>query len=158
MGVNLPTTDPWWGDQRILDGKELTREEQKLSDQQYEIVKKTFDILNQPVQKGDMRAARARVDELKQHFESLPPDMKKYLYGVLQTDMGRKDLSELFHYKLSSFSRDSLLKTLNPEHNVDQIKKETINDARARAEKIAEKELESFIQRQLLLDQLEKAK
>jgi hypothetical protein len=84
--------------------------------------------------------------------------MKQYLYGVLQTDIGRKDLSESFRYKLSSFSRDSLLKTLNPEHKMDQIKKETINDARAKAEKAAEMELETFIRRQLLLEQLKNAK
>jgi hypothetical protein len=158
MGVDLPTTSPWWSDQRILDGKELTPEEQTISQQQLEVVRQTFDILNQPVQKGDMKAARARVDELKKHFESLSPDMKEYLYATLQTDMGRKDLSELFHYKLSSFSRDSLLKTLNPGHKLDEIKKETINDARAKAEKLAEKELEGFIQMQLMHQQLENSK
>ncbi|MCI0446720.1 hypothetical protein L0244_20085 [bacterium] len=160
MGVNLPTTNPWWTDQRMLDGVELTTEEQKIGEQQYEALKKTVDILNQPVQKGDMKTARARVDELKKLFESLQPEMKEFLYGVLQTDLGKKDLSELFHYKLSSFSRDALLKVLNPDHKIDQVKKETINDAKAKAAKAAkaaEKDLEGLLQMQRLQEQLNRA-
>jgi uncharacterized protein YjaG (DUF416 family) len=122
-------------DQRILDGQELTPEERSISEEQLKVLKQTLDTLNQPVPKGDMGAAKARVNALKQQFESLSPDLKDYLYSVLQTDMGRKDLSEVFHGKLSAASRDELLKILNPSHTVDQIKKETINNAKEKTSK-----------------------
>ena len=156
-GVNLPTTSPLWLEQRIADGVDLTSQEQKISEQQTELLVKTREILDQPVAKGDMRAARERVNELKKEFEALSPAMKDYLYNVLQTDTGgRGDLARLFHYKLSSPSRDTLLKSLNPNHKVEHIEKETINSAVAKMTKAAEKDLEGMSQMHKLRTQVDK--
>jgi hypothetical protein len=131
---NLPTTDPYWREQRLIDtnGADLPPEEEKINIQQGQEINKLFKSLSQPVQKGDMKAARARVDSLQKQFESLSPDNKKYMYNMLQT---KNVNSEEFHYRLSTASRDKLLKTLNPDHKEDHIKKYTIADAREKAQK-----------------------
>jgi hypothetical protein len=132
MSVNLPKTNPFWVEQRLLDGGELNSAEVSISNMQTKALTQTLNTLNQPVQEGDMMAAKARVDALKEQFESLTPPMKEFMYNSLQTKMGKHDLSELFHYKLSTSSRNALLKTLNPEHGVEHVRKENINEATAR--------------------------
>jgi hypothetical protein len=131
---SLPTTDPLWVDQRLVDtnGADLSPEESKISKEQSDEMIKVWKSLEQPVQKGDMKAARARVDSLQKQFETLSPDNKKYMYQKLQTDDG---ISQEFHYRLSSPSRDKLLKTLNPDHKEDHIQKYTLNDAKEKAQK-----------------------
>lgn len=131
---NLPTTDPLWQEQRLVDtkGADLPPEEAKISKEQSDEMIKAWKSLEQPVQKGDMKAARARVDSLQKQFESLSPDNKKYMYQKLQTDNG---ISQEFHYRLSTPSRDKLLKTLNPDHKEDHIQKYTLNDAKEKAQK-----------------------
>jgi hypothetical protein len=153
---NLPTTDPLWQDQRLIDtrGADLPPEEAKISKGQTDEMIKLWKTLDQPVQKGDIKNARARVDSLQKQFESLSPDNKKYMYNVLQTNSGA---AEEFHYRLSTASRDKLLKTLNPDHKEDHIQKYTLNDARQKAQKELElnmqgsskqKELEKMMQMQ----------
>ena len=157
MGT-LSTTDPRWIDQRMFDGVELTSEEQETSSKQAEGLEKSFDILNQHVPAGDMKAARARVDALKQQFESLSPEMKEYMYASLQTKMGKKDLSGLFHYKLSSESRDKLLKILNPDHKIDHVQprrplnEEETNDIKA--SRTAENNMQAAVWQRELSDKL----
>ncbi len=145
MTVYLPKTNPLWVDQRLLDGEKLSPGEESISNLQTRELTKMLNTLNQPVQEGDNKAAKARVDALKEQFESLTPPMKEFMYNTLQTKLGKHDLSELFHYKLSTPTRDALLKTLNPGHGVENIKKETLDEAKAREVK-AGKTMELNIQ------------
>jgi len=139
---NLPTTDPLWVDQRLMDNKEMTTEEVKTSKAQADSMTKTLDILHKPVQKGDYKGANAKAADLQKHFESLSPDMKKFMYNHLQSKVGSgvvdKELAGQFRYYLATGQRDKLLKTLNPDHQKDQIHKYTLNDARAKAQKSLE--------------------
>ena len=157
---NLPTTDPLWIDQRIMDGKELTTGESQIAKDQTNAMSKTLEILGKPVAKGDYKAANAKAAELQQHFESLSPDVKKNLYNNLQSKTGSGiidgTLAGQFRYYLSTGQRDKLLKTLNPDHQKDQIKNYTLNDAKEKASKSLEmnmqgtqkqKELEESIKR-----------
>jgi SpoVK/Ycf46/Vps4 family AAA+-type ATPase len=153
-GTNLPTTDPLWTDQRLVDGKELTSDELKTSKEQTDAMSKTQDILGRTVRSGEWDKANERVSDLKKHFESLSPDTKKYLYGVLQTKNG---MSEQFHYRLSDPSIEKLLKTLNPDHKADHVKKYTLNDAQAKASKNSEKNLEGQLNRASLNQAFDKA-
>jgi hypothetical protein len=143
-GTNLPTTDPLWKEQRIMDGKEITSDESKVSKEQTDAMSKTQDILGRTVRSGEWDKANERVSDLKKHFESLSPDIKKYLYGVLQTKNG---MSEQFHYRLSDPSIEKLLKTLNPDHKADHVKNYTLNDAKVKASKSGEKNLEGQLNR-----------
>ena len=148
---NLPTTDPLWQVQRLVDtkGADLPPEEAKISKEQSDEMIKAWKSLEQPVQKGDMKAARARVDSLQKQFETLSPDNKKYMYQKLQTDNG---ISQEFHYRLSSPSRDKLLKTLNPDHKEDHIQKYTLNDAKEKAQKNLELNMQGTSKQQELKD------
>jgi hypothetical protein len=137
--VTLPTTDPLWIDQRIMDNQELTTAEGKIAKDQTDAMKTTLDILHQPVKKGDYKAANKKAEDLQKHFESLSPDTKKFLYNQLQSKTGSgvidKEIAGQFRYYLSTGQRDKLLKTLNPDHQKDEIKKYTLNDAKEKAEK-----------------------
>jgi hypothetical protein len=140
--INLPTTDPLWVDQRIMDNKEFTTEENKIAAAQTEAMSKTLDILHQPVKEGDYKAANKKANDLQKHFESLPADTKKFLYNQLQSKTGAgvvdKEIAGQFRYYLESGQRDKLLKTLNPDHKNDQIQKYTLSQARDKAEKETE--------------------
>ncbi len=106
---------------------------------------KAADILNQTVRKGDMDGARARVDELKGHFESLSPESKKEMYSVLTQKGAKGGLKEIFEYKLSTPSRERLLKTLNPDHvSPKQLSQADVE--KARASKTGERNLEGKLQ------------
>ncbi|MCI0614972.1 hypothetical protein L0244_18435 [bacterium] len=144
---NVPTTDPLWTDQRLVDGKELTPEELKITKEQTNELNKLHTALQQPVQKGDWKGARARVDTLEKQFEGLSSENKKYMYDKLQTKNGT---SEAFHYRLSTESRDKLLKKLNPEHSEDHIQKYTINDAKEKAQKNLELNMQGTSKQQEL--------
>lgn len=134
MDVKLPKTDPLWIDQRIMDNQPLTSAEDKIAKDQTEALTKTLDILHQPVAKGDVKAANKKAADLQKHFESLPPDTKKFLYNQLQSKTGSgivdHEIAGQFRYYLESGQRDKLLKTLNPDHKKDEIQKYTLNDAR----------------------------
>jgi hypothetical protein len=151
---NLPTTDPLWVDQRIMDGKELTAGEAKISKDQADTMKQTLDILHKPVQKGDYKGANAKAAELQRQFESLSPDMKKFMYNQLQSKTGGgvidKEIAGQFRYYLSTGQRDKLLKTLNPDHQKDQIHKYTMNDAKAKAQKNIEMNMQGTTLQKLL--------
>jgi hypothetical protein len=140
--INLPTTDPLWVDQRIMDNKDFTAEENKIAKAQTEALSTTLDILHQPVKEGDYKAANKKANDLQKYFESLPADTKKYLYNQLQSKTGGgvvdKEIAGQFRYYLESGQRDKLLKTLNPDHKNDQIQKYTLPDARDKAEKQSE--------------------
>jgi hypothetical protein len=148
---NLPTTDPHWVEQRLIDtnGADLTPEEHKINKEQADEMNKLLKSLDQPVQKGDWKAARARVDSLQKQFEALSPENKKYMYNKLQTN---NRPAEEFHYRLSTESRDKLLKTLNPENKEDHIQKYTINDAREKAQKNLELNMQGTSKQQELKD------
>lgn len=107
------TTDPQWIDKKLMNNQEITSAEQKIADRQSEAMKKTQDILNQTVRKGDWKQARKQEAELKEHFKSLSPEEKQFMYNLLQS---RKGMSGLFHYRLATPQRERLLKALNPEH------------------------------------------
>ena len=145
---NLPTTDPYWNQQRMDDGKELTPGEVKITNEQNMEVNNLHKTLNQPVQKGDWKAARARVDSLQKQFQGLSPENKKYMYEMLQTDSTKT--AEAFHYRLSTGSRDQLLKTLNPDHKDDHIRKYTIDDAKQKAQKNLELNMQGTSKQQEL--------
>jgi hypothetical protein len=140
--INLPTTDPLWVDQRIMDNVDMTSAEGKIAKEQTEAMSKTLDILNQPVKKGDYKAANKKAEDLQKHFESLSPDTKKYLYNQLQSKTGGGvidgTLAGQFRYYLERGQRDKLLKTLNPDHQRDEIKKYTMKDAKEKASKTFE--------------------
>ena len=123
IGSNNPTTDPAWMDQKINNNQELTADENKIAERQTEILTETLNALNQPVQKGDIKAAKARVDQLENTFKNLSTEDKQYMYNVLTSKQG---LAEKLEYKLSAFSREKLLKTLNPDHNTSQKVKDKI--------------------------------
>jgi hypothetical protein len=135
--VTLPTTDPLWIDQRIMDNQELTSAENKIAKDQTDAMTKTLDILHQPVAKGDYKAANKKAEDLQKHFESLSPDTRKFLYNQLQSKTGSgvidKEIAGQFRYYLESGQRDKLLKTLNPDHKKDEIHKYTLNDAKEKA-------------------------
>jgi hypothetical protein len=154
---NLPTTDPLWIDQRIMDNKEITSGESKIAKDQTDAMKKTLDILHQPVKKGDYKAANKKASDLQKHFESLSPDTKKLMYNQLQSKTGSgvidKEIAGQFRYYLESGQRDKLLKTLNPEHQKDQISRYTLNDARAKAQKSLEMNMQGT-SKQNELDQM----
>jgi hypothetical protein len=137
--VNLPTTDPLWIDQRIMDDVKMTPAEDKIASDQTASMTKTLDILQRPVAKGDYKAANKKAEDLQKHFESLSPDLKKSLYNNLQTKTGGgiidHEIAGKFRYYLSTGQRDKLLKTLNPDHQKDEIKKHTLTDAREKASK-----------------------
>jgi len=137
MSVKLPTTDPLWIDQRTMDNQDLTTAEGKIAKDQTEAMSKTLDILHQPVAKGDYKAANKKAADLQKHFESLSPDTKKFLYNQLQSKTGSgvidKEFAGQFRYYLESGQRDKLLKTLNPDHKKDEIHKYTMKDAREKA-------------------------
>jgi hypothetical protein len=158
-GPNLPTTDPLWVDQRLMDGKDLTPGEAEISKNQADTMQKTLDILHKPVQKGDYKGANAKAAELQRQFESLSPDMKKFMYNQLQSKTGGgvidKEIAGQFRYYLSSGQRDKLLKTLNPAHEKDQIHKHTLSDAKAKAQKELEMNVHGSTQKKLLELQLE---
>jgi hypothetical protein len=128
-------------------GADLPPEEAKIAKEQSDEMIKLWKSLDQPVQKGDMKAARARVDSLQKQFEGLSADNKKYMYNMLQTKNGPADE---FHYRLSSPSRDKLLKTLNPEHKEDHIQKYTLNDAKEKAQKNLELNMQGTTKKQEL--------
>lgn len=154
--VNLPTTDPLWAEQRLIDGKELTPEESKITHEQALEIDKLSMSLKQPIQKDDLKAARTRVDSLQKQFESLSPENKKYMYETLQTDTGSSSrMSKDFHYRLSTASRDKLLKTLNPDHKEEHIKKYTMDDARQKAQKTLELNIQGTPRQQEMNKQLE---
>jgi hypothetical protein len=132
-------------DQAPPEGKELTPEEQQMADKFKDETSKAADILNQTVRKGDMDAARARVDELKKHFESLSPEMKKEMYGQLTQKGVKGGIQGIFDYKLSTPSRERLLKTLNPDHiSPKQLSQAEVE--KAKASKTGEKNLEGKLQ------------
>ena len=124
IGSNNPTTDPAWMDQKINNNQELTADENKIAERQTEILTETLNTLNQPVQKGDIKAAKARVDHLENTFKNLSTEDKQYMYNLLTSNAG---LAEKLEYKLSAFSREKLLKTLNPDHTTSQKVKEKIS-------------------------------
>ena len=153
--VKLPTTDPLWIDQRVMDNQDLTTGENKIAKDQTDAMKKTLDILHQPVQKGDYKAANKKAEDLQKHFESLPADTKKFLYNQLQSKTGGgvvdKEIAGQFRYFLATGQRDKLLKTLNPNHQKDEIRKYTLNDAKEKANK----NLELNMQEKQLMKKLE---
>jgi hypothetical protein len=120
-----------------MDNQELTSAEGKIAKDQTDAMSKTLDILHQPVKKGDYKAANKKAEDLQKHFESLPADTKKFLYKQLQSKTGSgvidKEIAGQFRYYLSTGQRDKLLKTLNPDHQKDEIKKYTLNDAKEKA-------------------------
>ena len=130
--VNVPTTDPMWQEQRLVDGKDMTPQEAKINKQQTQAMTDVFETMQKPVQKGDTKGARARAAEVEKQFNNLSPDNKKYVYGKLQTDNG---LAEEFKYRFSTATRDKLLKTLNPDHKEENITKYTVPDAKEKAQK-----------------------
>jgi hypothetical protein len=147
--VNVPTTDPLWIDQRLVDGKDLTPEEVKISKEQSQAMTEVVKTLQIPVQKGDSKGARERVDSLQKQFDALSPSNKKYMYETLQTDTG---LANDFKYRLSTPSRDKLLKTLNPDHKEEHITKYTVADAKEKAQKILEMKIQENQNRARLSD------
>jgi hypothetical protein len=156
-GPRLPTTDPQWIDQRLMKNEELTPDEQRISKEQTDALTKTLDILNQPVKKGDTEAALARVEKLKEHFKTLSPDMKEYMYNVLKSDMG---LAKKFEYKLSAFTTERLLKELNPDHqpSAQAVQRQKTEIQQEKTEKEAAKNMEGMIRRAFLLDEVPDAK
>jgi hypothetical protein len=141
-----------------MDGKEMTAEEAKISKAQADSMQKTLDILHKPVQKGDYKGANAKAADLQKHFESLSPDMKKHLYNTLQTKTGGgivdKEIAGQFRYYLATGQRDKLLKTLNPDHQKDQIQKYTLNDAKAKAQKNLEMNMQGTVKQNQLENQM----
>ena len=153
MSVKLPTTDPLWIDQRIMDNQPLTSVEEKISKDQTEALTKTLDILHQPVAKGDVKAANKKAADLQKHFESLSPDTKKYLYNQLQSKTGGgkidHEIAGQFRYYLESGQRDKLLKTLNPDHKKDEIHKYTLDNARQKEMEALAKNKQTEIERKM---------
>ncbi|HSE43024.1 MAG TPA: hypothetical protein VLH08_19850, partial [Acidobacteriota bacterium] len=96
----------------------------------------------------------AKAAELQRQFESLSPDMKKFMYNQLQSKTGGgvidKEIAGQFRYYLSTGQRDKLLKTLNPDHQKDQIHKYTMNDAKAKAQKNIEMNMQGTTLQKLL--------
>lgn len=132
-------------DQAPLEGKELTPEGQQMAEGFKDATSKATDILNQTVRKGDMDAARARVDELKKHFESLSPEMKKEMYSQLTQKGVKGGIQDVFDYKLSTPSRERLLKILNEDH-VSPKQFSQADVAKTKASKTGEKNLEGKLQ------------
>lgn len=129
-----PTTDPTWIDQKVANDQELTPDETKIADRQNEAMAETIKALDQPVQKGDIKAAKARVDHLENTFKNLSTEDKQYMYNVLTSKSG---LADKLEYRLSAFSREKLLKTLNPDHTTSQKVQNQISQE-AKASKSAE--------------------
>ena len=137
--IDLPRTDPFWVDQRLEDHNNLTPAELKTTNEQVDAMNTTMSILHKPVAKGDYKAANQKAADLQRHFESLSPENKKFLYNQLQSKTSNtvidKEIAGKFRYYLESGQRDKLLKTLNPDHQKDQIHKYTLKDAREKAAK-----------------------
>jgi hypothetical protein len=152
--VNVPTTDPLWVDQRLVDGKDLTPEESKIDSQQIQAMTEIEKAMQKPVQKGDFKGARARADVVEKQFKDLSPDNKKYIYEKLQTDNG---LAEDFKYRFSTPTRDKLLKTLNPDHKEEHISKYTLVDAKEKAQKTLEMKTQEQLKQDSLNKQFEQA-
>lgn len=137
--VDLPRTDPYWAEQRLMDKNNLTPDELKTTIDQTDAMNTTLNILHKPVAKGDYKAANQKAADLQKHFESLSPETKQFLYNQLQSHMSKGvvdgEIAGQFRYYLERGQRDKLLKTLNPDHQKDQIRKYTIGDAREKAAK-----------------------
>lgn len=132
-------------DNSLPKGSELTAEKQQLANNFEDVASKAADILNQTVRKGDMESARARVADLKGHFESLSTDLKKEMYSELTQKGAKGGLKETFDYKLSTPSRENLLKILNPDHvSPKQLSQADVE--KTRASKTGEKNLEGKLQ------------
>src|SRR5262245_21447639 len=109
IGGNSTTTDPMWIDKKLMNNVDLTPGEQQVATRQMHAMQKTQDILNQRVHKGDWKKAVKQEGELKEHFKSLTPDDKQFMYNLLQS---RKGMAGLFQYRLATAQRERLLKTL----------------------------------------------
>lgn len=157
--IDLPRTDPHWLEQRLVDHHNLTPEELKATESQTEAMQTTLDILHKPVAKGDYKAANAKAAELQRHFESLSPEDKKFLYNQFQSKTSHgvidQEIAGQFRYYLERGQRDKLLKTLNPDHQKDQIHKYTLNDAREKAAKNLEMNMGGATQQRKLEQELE---
>jgi hypothetical protein len=157
--IDLPRTDPHWVEQRLIDHSNLTSDELKATTSQTEAMQTTLDILHKPVAKGDYKAANQKAADLQKHFDSLTPENKKFLYNQLQskTSQGVVDgeIAGQFRYYLERGQRDKLLKTLNPDHQKDQIHKYTLNDAREKASKNLEMNMNGASQMRKLEQEME---
>jgi hypothetical protein len=149
---NLPTTDPYWTDQRLMDGKGLTPDEAKVSKRQSDELGKVLDSLRIPVQKDDWKTAKSRNDGLIKQFEALSPEDKKFMYQNLQTNTG---IAKEFHYRLSTAERKKLLTILNPEHKTDKIQKYSLNDAREKNQRNVEMNLQNMTKQLELQKQMQ---
>lgn len=138
VNSNLTINDPKWLDEQLNNGRELTPDQGKIVQQQGEELLKTLNTLNTNVAKGDMKAARARVDELKQQFEKMSPDMKEFVYKTLM-DPSEKSLGGILRYKLSDFSTNKLLRILNPDH------RNNIENGMIKASRVGERQLQEMI-------------
>jgi hypothetical protein len=157
--VDLPRTDPYWAEQRLMDNKPLTADELKSNVAQTDAMNTTLNILHKPVAKGDYKAANQKAADLQRHFESLSPETKEFLYNQLQSHMSKgvvdSEIAGQFRYYLERGQRDKLLKTLNPDHQKDQIHKYTISDAREKAAKNAEMNMGGAAQMRKLEQEME---
>jgi hypothetical protein len=157
--VDLPRTDPYWAEQRLMDNKPLTADELKSNVTQTDAMNTTLNILHKPVAKGDYKAANQKAADLQRHFESLSPETKQFLYNQLQSHMSKgvvdSEIAGQFRYYLERGQRDKLLKTLNPDHQKDQIHKYTISDAREKAAKNVEMNMGGAAQMRKLEQEME---
>ena len=132
MGTRIgtaPTTDPYWVDKQIMNNQQPTAEELKIANRQTDAMTKTLDTLNHPVQKGDIKGARAKEDQLKEQFKNLPTEDKQFMYNLLQDKNG---IANTFHYRLATASRERLLKVLNPDHQTPpKLQEKILRDAKA---------------------------
>lgn len=157
--IDLPRTDPHWLEQRLTDHSNLTPDELKATVAQTDAMNTTLNILHKPVAKGDYKAANQKAADLQKHFELLSPETKQFLYNQLQSKTSNGvidgEIAGQFRYYLERGQRDKLLKTLNPDHQKDQIRKYTINDAREKAAKTFEMNMGGASQMRKLEQEME---